>query len=349
MLGSFPASLLDMTVVLGHSSAWQYWLHTGVPNKESDAARLLPPPRYSDECDAIYRGYVPDLDVPTLQELSILGLPIDGLHISVGISGHRRRCHNMRCHQSPAAMPTGAVLKISEHVYISSPELVFFQKASENSYSLEKLIMLGYGVCGRFALSKGPAENDLVQISERASVDSLNGFLDSIEGLNKSSSRLPRGLERSRRAAKRIIGSVESPQEARIAMLEFLDAALGGNAVSAPECNGEVVLNPEIMKMTGRSSFRCDFIWRKERVVLEYNGSHHGEQREVRRDAEKYNALRMAGYEVILATGEHIYNKARTDDLAKQLRRVLGQRAPRTQYDHNARKNHLRKELGLQR
>lgn len=337
-----------MTVVLGHSSAWQYWLHTGVPSVHSDSPQLFALPFNDMTCEDLVNQYAPRIDGPTHKELEALAINLDNLHITVCNPSHRRRLANTCCHQETYKLPKDSILRVSEHVYVARPELVFLQKAAEGSYSLERLVLLGYGICGRFAFSPFTHDNaGLIQVYERATVESVNEYLDAFERANNQLGHLPRGISRARRAMRRVLGSVESPQEARIAMLEFMDAHLGGNAIKAPECNGRVELSSEQMRATGRSYFRCDFLWREERVVLEYNGTHHGEAREVNRDAEKYNALSDAGYEVILASWKHIEDRVHTDVLANQLRAALNQSAPRTRYDHRDRQTRLRKELQL--
>ena len=337
-----------MTVVVGHNSAWQYWLHTGVTNDDNSRTGLLPLPKHDESCDYIIIQHKPCIDALTKSELSSLNMPINGLHVIVESPRLRRRTNDLHCHSHSACVPSESILRISEHVYISSPEYLFFQKAIDRNYSLERLILLGYGICGRFAFAKNQhGEDELVQVFERSSIEKLTSFLDEVESMNSHAACNPMGILRARKALQHILGVTESPQEAKIAMLEFMDARFGGNAVLSPECNGSVVLAPDQMKATNRKSFRCDFLWRKQRVVLEYNGTHHGNPREVTRDAEKYNALRSAGYEVILAAREHVNDPAHTDALAEQLRRALGQRRLRVRYDHNERKMHLRKEIGL--
>ncbi len=337
-----------MAVVLGHNSAWNYWLHTGVTDGDVACPDLLPLPKYDASCDYVLLQHKPCIDRLTKDELSSIGLSHEGLHAIVESPTLRRSVHSLRCHSYSARIPRKSIARISEHVYISSPEFTFLQKACESNYSFERLILLGYGICGRFAFADDQhGTNRLVQVSEHSSIEKICSFLEMVEKLNTHSSAIPLGVRRARKALHHILGATESPQEAKIAMLEFMDARFGGNAVLSPECNGIITLTPELMKATNRKNFRCDFLWREQRVVLEYNGAHHGSPREVSRDAEKYNALRSAGYEVILAAHEHINDPIHTDALAEQLRHALGQRRPRTKYDHQKRQMHLRKELGL--
>ena len=337
-----------MTVVLGHSSAWSYWLRTGLPHSPEEAADLPVMPQKDEAGNILFSQYVPSFDEKTMGELNNIGISAKKLHVCVSRPINRRAQTRACIHVHSAHLPQSSIMRISEHVYIASPEFLFLQKAADKSYSLERLILFGYGLCGRFALSKRDDEGcGLIQIRERTSKKRIASFLDDFEEINADHERAPKGLARARRALAFVIGSVESPPEARIAMLEFLPARLGGEGVRAPECNGVVKLPADLMAITGRSSFRCDFLWSEQKVVLEYNGTHHGEPREVNRDAEKYNALHQAGYEVILAAQKHISDPAHTKGLAIQLRKALGQRAPREKGDWETRQKRLRCELGL--
>lgn len=336
-----------MTVVLGHSSAWQYWKQTGIPQKIEDASRLLPFPKTDQSFEQRFHDHVPKLDVQTKAELCNLGFNPDTVNIFVVDANNRRAPGNVRCHVMVAPLPPNSIQRINNHVFVASPELLMIQMAANSHMSLERLILLGYGLCGKFSIVEpNDHDNSLVQIEIRSTVCKMERYLDAIERSCKTAQCKLNGIKRARRALKYVLGSVESPQEARMAMLEFLSWNLGGNNVQSPLCNGEIHLSQEIMKLTGRDSFRGDFVWEEQKVVLEYNGAFHGESREVKRDAEKYNALKKGGYELVLATCEHIYNKAYTDDLANQLRLMLGQRAARPRDGFEARQTRLRNEIG---
>lgn len=312
------------------------------------AISLLPLPRADEAADMLFSQYVPCIDEKTSCELNYLGLSSCKMHICVSSPSKRRAQDKAHIHVCSIHLPPSSILRLSDHVYIVCPELLFLQKARETNFSLERLILLGYGLCGKFAIvSSNNKENILIQIKARSSVEKITAFLNVIEEMNRDCEHAPKGLSRARRALSYVVGSVESPAEARIAMLEFLPTRLGGEGVRAPECNGVVKLPEELMVATGRSSFRCDFLWREKNVVLEYNGTHHGESREVNRDAEKYNALNQAGYKVIIAARKHIADPAHTEALAEQLRNSLGQRVPRVKGDWDSRKMKLRHELGL--
>ena len=354
-----------MPVVLGHSSARNGWMRTGVASSYADVEKLLPYPQRKKSCDEYFTRYVPRLGDATNKELSQLGFSLTGLDILTCSHANRRKLLDARCHSHSYILPPGSIMSMSRRVAIASPELTFLELASEPGISFEKLIKFGYEICGRYALTpiikdgagageedisslgRDVQETELVQVKPRTTKEQIVAFLDEMESLNAENPRLPAGIQRARRALKYVIGVVESPIETDIAMLEFAPAHLGGNAIPSPECNALVEVPADMVPIVHRKSFRCDFLWRDTALVLEVNGSGHGNAREMRRDAEKYNALRSLGYNVLLATGEHVYSRKHTDALANQLRGYLGVKPPRTRYNHEGRKTRLRAELGV--
>ena len=70
----------------------------------------------------------------------------------------------LRPHVQPDVLPTGSVLRLSEHVAIVSPELCFLQMAS--TLSLEKLILMGFELCGTYALLPDPTDPERTRREE---------------------------------------------------------------------------------------------------------------------------------------------------------------------------------------
>ena len=78
-----------------------------------------------------------------------LTLPID---VMVSTLSARRPSENMRPHVFSGTFPGGSFVNAGNGLYVSSPELCFFQMASE--YALAKLIELGIELCGSYSLSE---------------------------------------------------------------------------------------------------------------------------------------------------------------------------------------------------
>lgn len=96
-----------------------------------------------------------------------------------------------------------------------------------------------------------------------------------------------------------------SPAETRVRLV--LDAG----RVPPPE------LNVKLFDDRGRYLGKPDFVWRAQKVVLEYEGDGHREQSQFRYDIARYDRLAAAGWRVLRATA---------DDLTAEGRRSLVRR-----------------------
>jgi hypothetical protein len=116
-------------------------------------------------------------------------------------------------------------------------------------------------------------------------------------------------LLRAVRASRR--GS-RSPAETRIRLT--LDAA----GIPAAELNA-----PIEETTTGRYLGAPDFVWRRQRVVLEYEGEQHRLDRgQFRYDIVRYDDLAADRWRVIRATGDHLTREGR-QDIVRRVRSAL--------------------------
>jgi hypothetical protein len=108
-----------------------------------------------------------------------------------------------------------------------------------------------------------------------------------------------RGIVAVRGALRLLDAGAESPGEslARVMLLE------GG--VPRPVCNLDVFAG-------SRWLARVDMAWPTQRVIVEYDGRVHLEERQRRRDAERLNALQSAGWRVIVLTADDLRRASAT-------------------------------------
>jgi Protein of unknown function (DUF559) len=111
------------------------------------------------------------------------------------------------------------------------------------------------------------------------------------------------------RAAALIRRGVRSPKETELRLL-LLEAGL-----PEPEING-VVLDDR-----GARVAECDLVYRRAKVVLEYEGDGHRERARFRKDIARYDRLQDLGWRVIRVTQEDLQHPA---DLLARIRRALG-------------------------
>ena len=116
------------------------------------------------------------------------------------------------------------------------------------------------------------------------------------------------GAPSLKKALKEIRIGSRSPGETRVRLL------LTRAGIPEPELNAPV-----------RSAFgdvHPDLVWRGHRVLLEYEGSGHGKDRQYRRDIERYEDLREAGWTVVRASDDDLHgDAART--LIRRVRALL--------------------------
>ncbi len=65
----------------------------------------------------------------------------------------------------------------------------------------------------------------------------------------------------------------------------------------------------------------CDLVYRRAKVVLEYEGDGHRERGKFRKDIARYDRLQDLGWRVIRVTQEDLDHPA---DLLARIRRALG-------------------------
>jgi hypothetical protein len=121
-----------------------------------------------------------------------------------------------------------------------------------------------------------------------------------------------RGSESLRRAMVEARKGSRSPGETRVRLL------LCRAGLPEPELNGRVV------DVRGRFLGTGDLVWRRYRVVLEYEGAHHGSDPEqFRYDVERYERFRDAGWTVVRVTAADLRG-GRRDALVARMRLRLG-------------------------
>ncbi len=114
-----------------------------------------------------------------------------------------------------------------------------------------------------------------------------------------------RGIVNIRRALPLLDPRAESPGESRTRMM------LLAGRIRAPRCNFDVFVN-------GRWIARVDMAWLAEKVIVEYDGAGHLDEKQRRRDAERLNQLQAAGWRVIVLTADDLRRPEATCALVRR-------------------------------
>lgn len=326
-----------MPIVLSHTTAFLYW-RTFTRRR----SRLKPAPA-SGMTERF--AWTPQLAT----ELAQLGIVITDnrpLHLLFAKAGLRPApkadtLPPLRAHVQPTDLPAGSILRLSEHVAIVSPELCFLQMATR--FSLDRLILTGYELCGTYALLPNPDNPEKNIVAERTALctpaDMANILAHPIADRNR----------RARIAAAHILPNAASPMEAKLAMLLMLPTAMGGYALPRPALNPELPLGKDARALYPHSTVRPDLYWEAARFDVEYDGDMHEGEESRTKDAGRRAALEAEGIGVLTLTYPQVADDAAFDVLARRIGRAID--APvriRMKDDgHALRRASLRNELDL--
>jgi very-short-patch-repair endonuclease len=140
-------------------------------------------------------------------------------------------------------------------------------------------------------------------------IPEIDGIL--LEGRRRGEKKLHRVLEPWRRYSPK--ARVRSRMEAKMLPL------LTHHSLPIPECNAKLKI--------GNKTFEVDFLWRKQRVVVETDGGRfHGNPAAQARDAERNRTLARVGYRVLRIGWEEFRHEP--DRQLGEIRRFLSSPVP---------------------
>ena len=331
-----------MDIYLGHATALEYWsylaLDSGAPVRGAEPASLRAETWGLRRTRVrLIAAKVPDdkaLADRAQLELAILDRP---LHLLVSSPHGRRVATALKaCHVWSRPVPVGSFVRLAPGILLSTPEFAFLQMAYGRSDG--DIMRLAYEMCGTYVRSS----TDSRGFRERAPLTSVNRLTAFIQAAGASQ----RSRERLAGLLKCVADCSASPMESITAISLCATRSRGGFGMTMPELNGRVDV-PAPAGRHGRS-YWCDFLWRRQRVAVEYDSDlvHTGSER-IARDSERRNALLSLGFSVITITRRQFFDDRSFCLVAGQIAAAIGQRPDRGRhrYDWETRFMKLRREL----
>ena len=246
------------------------------------------------------------------------------------------RCPNrFKPHKQRHQLPHHALYPLWNGVFVVSPELCFVQMC--RSLPFFESIELGMELCGTYALRPDSAEGMAQRDYALVKASSLKRRIESWQGL--------KGLVMARKAAKYIVGGSASPMETKLFMLLCLPLQYGGYNLGLPELNPKFDLTREEIEIVRRSSVKPDMLWRKHRLVIEYDGRQHEEKSQSNYDAMRKTILEGRGYTVRQVKRQQLYNPLAFHSFACSVASFLGVRQRPMTLKHQLAREELRSVL----
>lgn len=310
-----------MSCYIGHTSALEYWRTHERKGLESSQAR----PRHSQP------------KPPTSQELEAaqsMGIPASPLEILVARPEDRRPSSAIKPHIWSEQKPRRSFVKVSEGIYLSTPEACFLQLARD--LPLVSLVKTGFELTGSYS-SCATDNSTFTKLEPRTTLRKLEHYL----GLCKGERR----VSKAQKALGFIAENSASPMETALTMLLTLPSSMGGFALPSPQLNYPVrIIENDYLGLF--RELRCDLCWPEFKFVLEYDSdSFHSGSDKINSDSKRRADLERAGYRVISVTKKQVFNMMLFEDLANITARHIDKRLRITRSDFRQRQWELRKEL----
>ena len=323
-----------MDIYIGYDSALRFWRRQGRTRGSyvhRQRRSKLPSRLIKTNAASIER----------VLQVTGLELPLD---ILVAAPNARSKSRIQKTHVCSRPLPENSFISVGEGVYVSSPELCFFQMASQ--LTLIKLIELGFELCGSYTPSvinqggENPAalsisQFNLPKLTDEKRIASLVERMVGVHGYKLAAKALPY-----------IADGSNSPMETILTMLLTLPYRLGGYGLRMPSLNYPVVPVKALRRTTGRSHFRCDLFWPEEKLAVEYDSEeYHGNIRKIAEDAARRNVLTSLGMPPIIVTKQQLYSVFESEKIAIQLARILGKQLKHKKPGFSEARYSLRKSL----
>ena len=299
--------MADTKLFISHDSALFYW-RTNPPKYVLDGAdnkvrALRGCPTSSEQVD----GFV-------LSEAEFGPFPIDAL---IPPDTPRIRADSLlRYHEQKTQLPARTLIPIRDGIHVASPALCFVEMCKTLTFT--EALELGMEFCGTYANREDQWEIIPTRDYQLESASSLLRKTANWHDIH--------GLVQARKVARFLADGSASPMETRLYLLLCLPRMRGGYNLSCPELNAELILPEKEQLMLGQRLVRPDFLWRKEKVILEYDGGYHNEQNQTIRDEKRRVLLEALGYTVFALKKQHICDALTLDELASTLAVKLGLR-----------------------
>lgn len=264
---------------------------------------------------------------------------LEGVHEGkIDVLVPSRECNyanaRIRHHVWSGELPPQAFLRLSEHVYVTSPEFLLLQYAG--TLDVYQTIQLAMQLCGTYANSRA-SPHGMVDHPKLTNAARLMEFGSQLRGC--------RGLATYRKAVSHVIENAASTTEAGIAVILHASALFGGFGLRAYELNVNKRYDETHRRMTGKSECFVDMLDEKSHTGYEYQGReahsdveggvpYEGKARPgelsygaqmLEADTLKLAALRDMGYQVFPLVWDQVRTPEAFERLAREAARLLGE------------------------
>lgn len=318
-------------IFLSHVSALACWAVVGHRGLDDQTRTVVRNPTTS------VKNTTSILNLGLLQSkfMGKLPKPID---ILVPSHGRTFKSDLVTCHLCTHDVPPGGFRRLTDHIYISSPELTFVQMGTLLTDT--QLALVGMMLCGKYAIAPNQGR-ELIERQPLATLESLEAMVDTCESCRV------RGATAARRALGMCVEGSRSPRESLLFLLLCNKSSMGSYELARPEINRPIELNPAGVAIVGTSELTPDLCWHNKGVLMEYDSwDNHNTPRKLADDDLRMEAFRQSGWNAITLRTKNVDYPDRLDRMVRGvLAPAIGAITPPMSMDFVRCRTHLRDEV----
>lgn len=334
-----------MPIYLTHKTAleiWRIWSsrHSLSLEQFHTAQNLVDPPaKMLPSAFAVRKPIVGEGAVKVLEAASLSSqlrklLAAETIHLLGMKSSSCRQLGATAVHKCYGEYPRLSFLKMTEGVYVASPELVYAQLAACLPFG--SLVALGDELCGCYPAD--PSDSGSRVRYPLSSVSNMVAFCGAVGSVA--------GIDKARKAARLLSQRCASVMESEVRSVLALPYRHGGYGLWQG-----MLLNYRINLDGDRDQCRCPYVvadicWPEKKVVVEYDGraSHLSPYRQTA-DSRKKETLVRVGWRVFTVTHPQFSGVTEFDEMAREIAKALGKRVRIRDEEFFAHQYKLRQEM----
>lgn len=241
------------------------------------------------------------------------------LDVLVPAHGRTFKSDLFTCHLREGELPSGSLRRLTEHVFISSPDLTFVQLGTV--LTDVQLATVGMMLCGNYSI----APNEERKLLERKPLTSLYSLKHMVD-----QTRRFHGSTTARRAIDMCLEGSRSPRESIAPLLISLPPMMGGYDLEQPELNRKVHLSPAAAAIVGMSEITPDLCWFDRKTLLEYDSwENHQDGMRLSNDDLRIQAFVKDDWTALTLRTENMNDSVKFDRIVRGvLAPALGARVP---------------------
>lgn len=258
------------------------------------------------------------------------------LDILVPTHGRTFKSDLVTCHLCTHDVPVGGFRRLTDHIYIASPELTFVQMGT--LLTDVQLALIGMMLCGEYAIAPNQSRS-LIDRRPLTTLENLRAMVDACNGI--------RGVTVARRALNMCMEGSRSPRESLLFLLLCHNRSMGSYELARPDINRSIDLSPAGASIVGVSQLAPDLCWFDRRTLMEYDSwDNHNTARKLADDDLRMEAFRLSGWNAITLRTQNVNYPDRFDVMVRSvLALAIGASVPPVSMDFIKCRAQLRDEI----